>query len=55
MYRSVLWMAAIVLIVIYTVSYGVYEWKKKNKFGAIMVFLVSLACLTLPAYQLFFL
>jgi len=39
---------------IYTVSYGVWIWKKKNRLGAVMIFLVAAAALALPVYSLFF-
>lgn len=38
---------------LYTASYGVWTWKKKNKLGAIMVFVVALAVIALPVYMLY--
>lgn len=49
----------IVLIIIigtfiYTISYGRWTWKKKNKLGAIMIFILAIAVILLPVYSLFF-
>lgn len=38
----------------HTVSYGIWTWKKKNKLGAVMVFILALAVIALPAYKIFF-
>lgn len=46
--------ALLVCIFIYTVSYGVWTWKKKNILGAVMIFLVALAALAIPVYSIFF-
>lgn len=43
----------LLLIAVYTISFGRWTWKRKNKLGAIMVFLVALATLVLPVYALF--
>lgn len=32
----------------YTISYGIFIWKQKNKTGGIAVMLISLAVLLLP-------
>ncbi len=39
---------------IYTISYGVWTWKKRNRLGAIMVMLLALTELMLPIYHMFF-
>ncbi len=44
----------LVSVFIHTVSYGVWTWKKKNRLGAVMIFLVALAALVIPIYNLFF-
>ncbi|HHV98658.1 MAG TPA: hypothetical protein GXX36_03645 [Clostridiaceae bacterium] len=44
----------LVCVFIYTVSYGVWTWKKKNILGAVMIFLVAVAALALPVFSLFF-
>ncbi|HPU45589.1 MAG: hypothetical protein GXX04_02505 [Clostridiaceae bacterium] len=41
-------------VAVYTVSYGVWTWKKGNRFGAIMVFLVAVLTVALPVYILIF-
>ena len=41
-------------IFIYTCSYGIWTWKKKNKLGACMVFFLALVSLLLPIYTVFF-
>jgi len=41
-------------ISLYTMSFGRWTWKKKNKLGAVMVFAVALAVLVLPVYTIFF-
>ncbi|HEY9062956.1 MAG TPA: hypothetical protein VIO64_21035 [Pseudobacteroides sp.] len=43
----------LLLIAIYTISFGRWTWKRKNKLGAVMVFLVALATVALPVYVLF--
>lgn len=50
-------LAVVVILIwvcIYTASFGRWTWKKKNKLGAVMVFLIALAVLVLPFYTLFF-
>ncbi|MFZ5988574.1 MAG: hypothetical protein ACOYWZ_15815 [Bacillota bacterium] len=37
-----------------TVSYGKWTWDKKNKFGAIMVYILALTALILPIYSMYF-
>ena len=44
----------LVCISIYTVSYGVWTWKKKNRLGAVMIFLVAIAAFVIPVYSFFF-
>lgn len=36
----------------YTASYGVWTWKKQNKSGAVMIFVVAIATILLPIYTL---
>ncbi len=49
-------LALLVLIVIfiYTASYGVWTWKSKNKPGAVVIFLLAFVAMLLPLYKLFF-
>ncbi|HEY5584036.1 MAG TPA: hypothetical protein VIK78_06045 [Ruminiclostridium sp.] len=44
----------VIWISIYSISFGVWTWKNKNKFGGTMVLLFSLISLVLPGYILFF-
>jgi hypothetical protein len=44
----------LIFMEIYTVSYGVWNWKNRNKPGAVMVFVVGLLAVLLPMYMLFF-
>lgn len=41
-------------VCIYTVSYGLWTLKKKNRFGALMLFALALIVLGLPLYAAFF-
>jgi hypothetical protein len=43
-----------VLVSVYTVSYGVWTWKNKNRLGAVMIFVLALTVTALPAYKLLF-
>lgn len=40
-------------VAVYTVSYGIWTWKQKNKLGAIMIFLLALVIFVLPLYTFF--
>jgi len=42
------------LIETHTVSFAVWNWKNRNRFGALMVLIVCLISLTLPIYIIFF-
>jgi hypothetical protein len=44
----------LILVSVYTASYGVWTWKRKNKLGAVMIFLVALSVIGLPVYSMFF-
>ncbi|HHV59551.1 MAG TPA: hypothetical protein GXX49_04535 [Clostridiaceae bacterium] len=49
--------AAILILIwifIYSSSYGVWTWNKKNRIGGAAVLLVSLAALVFPLYLIFF-
>jgi magnesium-transporting ATPase (P-type) len=50
---NVVLMLAAVWISIYTFSFGVWTWKKKNKFGAFIVMLIALVTTVLPFIYLF--
>lgn len=44
----------LVWVFIYTLSFGTWTWKRKNKLGAIMIYLVAICSLALPIYSVFF-
>lgn len=44
----------ILWVFVRTVSYGRWTWQKKNKLGAVMIFLVALTALILPIYSMYF-
>lgn len=41
-------------ISIYTISYGLWTWKRKNRLGAVMLYLLAFFILAIPVYELFF-
>jgi predicted membrane channel-forming protein YqfA (hemolysin III family) len=47
-------MVILVWILVYTGSYGLWTWRKKNRLGAAAVFIVALAAVVLPIYAIFF-
>jgi len=49
----VLLLIALLWVAVYTISFGRWTWKRKNRLGAVMVFLVALATVVLPIYALF--
>lgn len=42
------------IITIHTISYAMWNWRNKNRMGAIFVFLISLTTIALPVYVVFF-
>jgi hypothetical protein len=50
---SIIAMIAVLGISIHTISFGIWTWKKKNKYGAVFVFMLVLLILILPVYSLF--
>lgn len=48
--------AAIIIIwvFIYTISFGRWNWKKKNKLGAVMIYLLAVLMIMLPVYTVYF-
>lgn len=42
-----------VYISIYTFSYGVWEWKKSNRSGALAIFAFCLIAIALPVVKIF--
>lgn len=43
---------AIILLWVFirTISYGRWTWSQKNKFGAVMIFIIALVAVVLPIY-----
>jgi len=41
-------------VAVYTASYGVWTWKRRNRLGALMIFLTALLTVILPVYILIF-
>ncbi len=41
-------------VAFYTISYGIWTWKKRNRLGAVMIFLVAIIAVILPIYILIF-
>lgn len=42
----------LLFIFIRTVSYGIWEWKQKQRLGASMVFMLALTAVVLSIYKL---
>jgi hypothetical protein len=42
----------LLILFIYTTSYGMWTWKKKNYFGAIIVFVLAVSIIALPVYTI---
>lgn len=49
---NIIVLLAIIWICIYSISFGIWTWKNKNKFGGMMIMLISLISLVLPGYIL---
>ncbi len=47
-------MLIVIWISIYTISFGVWTWNRKNRFGAFVVMLIALISTVLPFMYLFF-
>ncbi|SNS96854.1 hypothetical protein SAMN05446037_103043 [Anaerovirgula multivorans] len=41
-------------VFLHTLSYGIWTWKKNNRLGAVMVFILAATVLVLPVYSKFF-
>ncbi|MCX7748792.1 MAG: hypothetical protein N2645_18180 [Clostridia bacterium] len=52
-YSNILIVLLLCFIALYTVSYGWWTWKRRNRLGAFMVFALALSILALPIYSLF--
>jgi hypothetical protein len=55
MITNLLIMLAVLWIFIYSVSFGIWTWKTRNKLGGVMVICFAVIAFILPAYLLFFL
>jgi hypothetical protein len=53
MIANMILMIALSLVAVRTASFGVWTWKRRNRLGAVMVFVVAVAAVALPAYTLF--
>ena len=51
-FSSVLMYIGLLSVFIYTTSYGVWTWNKKNYLGALMVFVLAVSVVALPVYTL---
>lgn len=51
---NIIILLAILWICIYTISFGVWTWKNNNKFGGLVIMIISLISLALPGYLLIF-
>ncbi len=50
---NIILMLIVLWISIYTFSFGVWTWKKKNRFGAAVVMFIALVTTMLPFMYLF--
>lgn len=46
-------MTLVIWVAIRSMSFGAWTWKKNNKLGAAMIFLLSLGSVILPVYTVF--
>ncbi len=49
-FSRVLMYLGLILVFIYTTSYGLWTWKKKNYLGAISIFVLAVSVVALPVY-----
>ncbi|MDQ2086185.1 hypothetical protein RBH29_07045 [Herbivorax sp. ANBcel31] len=42
------------LVFLRTISFGKWTWDKKNRLGAIAVYVIALATLIIPIYSMYF-
>ncbi|PYG88533.1 hypothetical protein LY28_01383 [Ruminiclostridium sufflavum DSM 19573] len=52
---NIIILTAVAWITVYSISFGIWTWRNKNKLGGIMITLVALIALALPSYILIFL
>jgi hypothetical protein len=53
-FSRIIAIVVLIWVFIYTVSYGRWTWKRKNRFGAVMVVLLAVVAFVFPLYALFF-
>lgn len=46
--------AILIWTFVYTVSFGIWTWKRENKLGAVMVFVLAFTTIVLPIYSIYF-
>lgn len=44
----------LVWVFVRTISFGKWTWDKKNRLGAVAVYLIALASLIIPIYTMYF-
>lgn len=52
-FQNVVVCVLLVWATFYTVSYGIWTWKKKNILGAITIFIMALLEIIIPMYTIF--
>ena len=50
---NIIILLVIIWVSMYSISFGIWTWKNENKFGGMMIMLISLISLALPGYFLF--
>ena len=53
-YDKIILIIVLLWISIYTMSYGVWTYKRKNKLGGIMIFFIALVTILLPTLTIYF-
>ncbi len=52
--KIIIILTVLLFISLHTISFGRWTWRRKNKLGAIMVYIVALMTFVLPIYSIFF-
>lgn len=53
-FDRIVMMVFLAAVFLYTISFGSWNWKKKNKLGAVVVYILAVATIGLPLYTIFF-
>lgn len=53
-FLNIMIFAILIIVFIYTVSYGYWTWKNDNKPGGFMVFILALTVIIFPIYVIYF-